>query len=90
MLLSTEQAAIVAGVSPNTIRQWVARGHLRAYRKVRVVNGRARKLNMHDEREVLLAERSTRLRGGSRIDVPGTGGTGGTGGTRPRKGPQAA
>lgn len=62
----TEQAALVAGVSPGTIRQWVSRKHLRAYRRTVIVNGRARRVCAFDEREVLLVERATRQRGGRR------------------------
>ncbi len=70
MLLLTDRAAQAAGVDPATIRQWVRRGHLRAYRRTVIVNGVARRVNAYDEREVLLAERATRQRGARRDACP--------------------
>ena len=69
LLLDVDDAADLAGVSPPTIRQWAHRGHLRSYpRRVYAQSGRLVLRAFYDRREVLLAERSTRQRGGVRLD----------------------
>lgn len=52
-LVTTAEAARLAGVAPATIRTWRTRGLLRP----RGMRGRS---VLHDPREVLLAERATR------------------------------
>jgi hypothetical protein len=69
VLLDVDSAASRAGVRPPTIRQWHRRGYLRSYRRrVYSQSGRIVLRAFYDEREVLLAERQTRHRGGSRLD----------------------
>lgn len=65
--MPVEVAAELAGVEPPTIRQWVHRGHVRAYRRrTPTASGRLVWRSFYDPRELLLAERATRHRGAAR------------------------
>lgn len=72
MWVTTEQAAAIAGVRPNTITKWVSRGYLRCHRRQKY----SQRLGWHevscfDEREVLIVEHATRKRGApARLDQP--------------------
>lgn len=59
-MLTTGQAAQVAGVDPVTIRQWSSRGILHGYR----VHDGKRVLKVYEEINVLRAEQQMRKGGG--------------------------
>ncbi len=64
-MIDVSTAADLAGVRPNTIRQWIRRGHLRGFRRRTIMgNGRTGWATFIDERELLVAEQATRQRGG--------------------------
>jgi hypothetical protein len=63
-LITTDQAAILCGVKPGTIRQWASRGYLTAAgeRRILPVTRRDGRALLLDPVEVAKAERATRER----------------------------